>query len=70
MEEDRLYIREWREAAGISQHELARRLGISPPAVANWETLKANPTADKLPALKRALGCSVDDLYRPAQVSA
>lgn len=30
-------IRSWREARGISQRELARRLGVSFRVVQNWE---------------------------------
>lgn len=31
--------------------------------IAKWETGKANPRADLLPKLAKALGCSVDDLF-------
>ena len=47
----------------MSQKELANALHVSQPSLWAWETGKANPTADKLPALAKALGCTIDDLF-------
>lgn len=56
-------IRELREAAGFSQMDLARQMGVSGPSVIQWEKGRTLPTADKLPRLADLLGCSIDALY-------
>ena len=56
-------IQEVRRNKGITQNELAEKVGVTQGAVYQWETGKANPTADKLPALAKALGCMIDDLF-------
>ena len=57
-------IKALREKNEITQQSLARILGINQSAVSNWETEKAMPRADLLPKLAKALGCSIDDLFR------
>lgn len=57
-------IKAMREKAGISQVELANKLNIGQPAVANWETGVALPRADKLPMLAKILNCTIDELLR------
>ena len=52
-----------RKAASGTRAQLAEKLGISQTAVAKWETGKAYPRADILPAIAEALGCSIDDLF-------
>lgn len=56
-------IRELREAEGITQTALASRMGVSRQAVNQWETGTVWPSAQILPALAAALGCSIDELY-------
>ena len=58
-----LQLRKYREAAGLTMRETARRLSISSPAYSNWENGKAMPTADKLPAIAGIFGVSIDELY-------
>ena len=58
-----LQLRKYREAAGLTMRETARRLYISSPAYSNWENGKAMPTADKLPAIAELFGVSIDELY-------
>ncbi len=48
-------IREARSAQGMSQAELADRLGVSRNTVAGWETGHARPDLDLVPSLCRAL---------------
>lgn len=59
---------------GINQRELAKMMGVSPPAVANWISGTKNPTADKLIELIKILDLARDffpesdslvQLYRP-----
>lgn len=52
-----------RKAASCTQTQLAEKLGISQTAVAKWETGRAYPRSDILPAIAETLGCSIDDLF-------
>lgn len=52
----------YRKKAGLSQEELAGRVGVSRQAVSKWELNTALPDTDKLVPLARALGVSVDEL--------
>lgn len=57
-------IRARRKAAGLSLEELAAAVGCTRQAAALWEAGQTLPTADRLPQLAAALGCSIDDLYK------
>lgn len=52
-------IAQKREAAGLSQSELARRLGLSPQAVQKWEAGVSTPRNSKLGDLAMVLGTSM-----------
>lgn len=47
-------IRELRRRAGITQSELARRLGTSQPAVARWEAGRVDPGFEHVGRIARA----------------
>lgn len=49
-----------RDRAGLSQMELAERLGVSRQAVSRWESGDTTPTMDKLKSLARIYGVSLD----------
>ena len=49
-----------RNKAGLSQMELAERLGVSRQAVSRWESGDTTPTMDKLKSLARIYGVSLD----------
>jgi transcriptional regulator with XRE-family HTH domain len=51
-----------RRAQNITQEEVAERLGISRQAVSKWESDLAYPETEKLLALSRLYGCTVDHL--------
>lgn len=53
-----------RSQAGLSQEQLAERLGISRQAVAKWEGDKAQPELDKLVELAMLYQITVDELLR------
>lgn len=55
-------IRQAREKAGMSQHELARALGISSTAISFWESGKTAPTVGNLYRLASILGVEPGDL--------
>lgn len=52
-------IREARRRAGLTQAELAARLGTSQPAVARWESGRVSPTVDTLARAVRTCGFEV-----------
>ncbi len=51
-----------RVALKLSQDDVAKALHVDRSAVAKWETGAAMPRADKLPALARLLGCTIEEL--------
>jgi len=51
-----------RERAGISQADLAEKLGTSQPAIAYWERSASNLRSDVIAKLSHALGVSADEL--------
>ena len=51
-------IKHFRELAGLSKSELARRVGVSPTAVHNWEENGVLPRMDVTHALGEALEVS------------
>ena len=59
-----------RLAAGLSQKELAERLGTVQSAISAWESGEKMPRASQLPELAKALNCSIDELYQPPEESA
>jgi transcriptional regulator with XRE-family HTH domain len=56
-------IRTIRKALGMTQTELAEKLGTTQYAVTNWERELNNPPAAILPELAKALGVSIPELY-------
>ena len=55
-------ISERRREAGITQEQLADKLGISAQAVSKWENDLSEPDASTLLALSKIFGVTVDDL--------
>ncbi|MDO4851179.1 MAG: helix-turn-helix transcriptional regulator [Actinomycetota bacterium] len=55
-------ISERRRAAGLTQEDVAARLGVSRQTVGKWESGRATPELEKLIALCDLLGCSLDEL--------
>lgn len=56
-------ITKYREAANLSQKELAKRLGVVPSRVSNWENGANCPTIDILFKVCEVLGVSINDIY-------
>ena len=59
-------IRDCRVKAGLTQAELAARVGVDRTSVVKWETGNAAPRAGKLLEIANAVGCTVDELLSPA----
>ena len=57
-------IRHHRMKQGLTQMELARRIGVSHQAVSKWEKDAGMPDAALLAPLARALGTKTDELLR------
>ena len=55
---------ELRKKAGLSQEELAAKLGLSRQAVSKWERAEASPDTDNLICLAKIYGVSFDDLLK------
>ena len=55
-------IKALRRAAGLSQEQLADRLGVSRQAVTKWETSIGTPDLDNIVAVARLFGVSTDYL--------
>jgi transcriptional regulator with XRE-family HTH domain len=60
-------LRGLREAAGLSQGQLAERAGISVDSIQNWEQERTRPRIDYLPALAAALRVGTDRLLTPTE---
>ncbi len=56
-------IKKYRTAAGLTQEEVAEKVGISGQAVSKWETSDTFPDPTLLPSLADALGVSIDMLF-------
>lgn len=59
-------IKELRTKAGMTQQELADKLGVQQSSIAMYESGNRVPSTALLPALSKALGCSIDDLFKEA----
>ncbi|MBQ1186831.1 MAG: helix-turn-helix transcriptional regulator, partial [Clostridia bacterium] len=52
-------IKRLREAKGLTQNELAEKIGVSSKAVSKWETAKGLPDISLIEPISIALGVSV-----------
>lgn len=57
------FIAARRKEAGLTQAQLAERLGITDRAVSKWETGRSLPDAALMPDLCAALGIGIQDLF-------
>ncbi|MBE6958289.1 MAG: helix-turn-helix domain-containing protein [Ruminococcaceae bacterium] len=56
-------IKQLRNKSGLTQEQLATKLGISPQSVSKWETGTTMPDITLLPTLAGELGVTIDDLF-------
>jgi transcriptional regulator with XRE-family HTH domain len=67
----RQYLQAWRDSRGLTQQQVADRVGTSKGVVSNWESGKRGMSAGVIEALEEALQLEPGDLFRdPAQPSA
>lgn len=57
-------LRELREKIGLSQAELADRVGIPIGSIQNWEQARTRPRIETLSKLARALDVTIDELLQ------
>ena len=58
-------IKVWREYRGLTQQQLAGRVGISKPYLSQLETGKRTGTTDVLSAIAKALDVSLEQVANP-----
>lgn len=51
-------MRYWRKRAGLKGYELARAIGLQPPAISGWETGRAVPNHETLERV--CIVCGID----------
>ena len=56
-----------RQEAGLTQEQMAKRLGISRPTYTRLESASQNATLKTLNELCRALRCEPGDLFKPGR---
>ena len=62
-------MKRFREILGISQMELAEKVGCSPTLIGKIETMKRFPSADSLNRIAQALKIAPADLFTDPKVS-
>jgi transcriptional regulator with XRE-family HTH domain len=60
----RLFLAEWREHRGLTQEQLAARLGTTHVTVSRWETHKRQPDLNAQAAIAEAMDIEPVDLFR------
>lgn len=58
----RIFLKEWREHAGLTQEQLAERMGTTKATISRIENLARDPQLGFLEAAAEALSCSVSDI--------
>ncbi len=53
----------FREKIGLTQTELAEKVGVSDKVISKWECGETKPSVDVLPALADAFDISIDELF-------
>ena len=61
----RLFILEWMEHRGISDEQMAGRIGVARETVTRWRTHQHRLNPEKIAALAHALDIEPEELWRP-----
>lgn len=59
-----------RKAAGMTQEQVAERLGVSPQAVSKWENDVSCPDVTMIPRIAQLFNVSTDELLHTAMETA
>lgn len=54
-----------RDRAGLTQYEVAKKIGVDQSAVSFWERGKTAPRAALLPKIAALYHCTIEDLLQP-----
>jgi transcriptional regulator with XRE-family HTH domain len=57
-------LKRLRMLAGLSQQELAQKIGVTQPRIARWEKGEVMPYAQYLAKLAKALEVTIDEIIR------
>lgn len=57
-------LRHFRQLRGLSQEELAKRVGVERPTVVKWEGARWEPGPESIEKLANALGVQEHEFYR------
>lgn len=57
-------IRNIRQAQGMTQKDLAEKLGVTPNAVSQWENGARDPRLETIKHLAEVLHCTTDEILR------
>ena len=60
-------IKKLRKSKGVTQRELAERLGISEQAISKWEKNLSNPSTKNLLQIAKIFGVSITYFYQPEE---
>lgn len=52
----------------MTQVDLAKKIGVTPNAVTQWESGDRKPSLINLKKLSQILGCTTDELLKPIQI--
>ena len=55
-------VKKLRQAAGMTQADLASRLGITTPSITKWEKGRSNPDLINVFRMTEIFECSVNDI--------
>jgi len=58
------HIKLLREKKGMTQKELAEKIGVSQQNISRWETGEVIPRIDKIKIIAEVLECTIDELCR------
>lgn len=58
----KLTLKRWRGAAGLTQKEAAKRIGVSEQTLLSWEKGRTYPTVDLIPAIEEAYSLKWEDV--------
>lgn len=61
-------LREHRIAVGLTQAQLAEKLGVKQSCIAMWENGDRNPNMIALKKLAIVLDCTIDELLAPIKI--
>lgn len=66
---DKLPLKALRAKVGLTQEQVAKKIGVDRVTYGKWENYKSYPDAMKLIKLAELFECSMDTFYFPATAS-